>query len=159
MSSLASCLVIALNALDRIIGAHLPAHRQRKHFAQYRNDTVGLVRAASLANLAMQSIDIGEGDVSHFGVGTEVRANMPSQHALITAYRFRTLPWQVFFLEPLDEVGHGGICTLLLQSGERVTTLIDQLAKTAGFNTYPPVVQLGKPPMVNRRSRPVPRTR
>ena len=53
-------LGIALDALGRIVGAHLPADGEGEHLGEHGDDAIGGIGATGLRDVLVQLVDVSE---------------------------------------------------------------------------------------------------
>src|SRR5262249_54917926 len=129
----ALALVVALDVSARVVAAHAPAHRKREHFRDQRERSVGSKRLALCGEAAVQTVDVGEGDVADLGVQAEEGTHMVAQRATILARRARGFSREMLGLEPVAQLGDRGSGALLLEIAERVDAAIYLLLQPLGL--------------------------
>ena len=127
--ALAFDLAVFLDALAGLSLAHPPFDRQREHLRQHRHHGIGATAMSGLADLAVQAVDIREGDIRHLGVVAEVRTNLVAQHAAIIGGSAGTLARQMLFLETVGQIIHRRSLANSLDLGQRIATGIDHAAQ------------------------------
>src|SRR5262245_3771202 len=129
----ALALVVALDVSARVVAAHAPAHRKREHFRDQRERSVSSKRLALCGEAAVQTVDVGEGDVADLGVQAEEGTHMVAQRATILARRARGFSREMLGREPVAQLGDRGSGALLLEIAERVDAAIYLLLQPLGL--------------------------
>ena len=85
-----------------------------------------------LVILPVQRVDVAEGDLGHLEV-PERRPDVVRQHALVIARGARPLAREMFALEAVGQLVHGGCRPRVLDVGQGITALIDNMAQPLGL--------------------------
>jgi hypothetical protein len=149
-----AALLVPLDALARIVGAHAPLNRHGEQARGDRHDAVGKVLAATGCNCAVQRINVTEAKIDNFAPAQH-RPDGAAERAPVFPLRRRTLARQVLGLEALRERRDSRRLPLLIGLADRIGAAVDSAFKIGGFRARAAAVfQSGKLPTVSRRSRP-----
>src|SRR5262249_47484276 len=100
--------LVALDPLDRIRLAHVPADGEREHLRQDGYTAVGGVGGAGLGDLTVEGVNVLEADIGHLGVLAEVWLDVQLQQVAVFAGGAGALLRKVLRAEALDQIEHGG---------------------------------------------------